>query len=376
MIRKRLFPLIGDGAGVWSFIHIEDAAEATVAAVERGRRGIYNVVDDEPARSADGCRRWRRRSAPSRPDACPAGWGGCSAARRHDHDDRGARSLERKGQARARLGAELPELATGLRARGSNRAVSNPTRCGMRGATRGAAAEGVRDRLPDAWQRERGRGRGPGGAAAAALGDGARGADRVAARLPGDGGHPARDRRAALGPCAPRDTTWANGCPEPIVTDPEDDPARAGRDGRLALARVPASCWRAWPRAARRLPPARRLRLRLRPSRRDHRHERSERPPARLTGAPPGGRGPAALRGLARNSATSWQSASSRPPRRAISGRWRRCSPRTWCCKVTAVVRRPATGIRSSVAAEDGADAGNWGAARERIGGAAGPRRR
>jgi nucleoside-diphosphate-sugar epimerase len=52
-IRKRLFPLIGDGAGVWSFIHIEDAAEATLAALERGRRGIYNVVDDEPARAAD-----------------------------------------------------------------------------------------------------------------------------------------------------------------------------------------------------------------------------------------------------------------------------------------------------------------------------------
>ena len=52
-IRKRLFPLVGDGAGVWSFIHIADAAEATLAALERGRRGIYNVVDDEPARAAD-----------------------------------------------------------------------------------------------------------------------------------------------------------------------------------------------------------------------------------------------------------------------------------------------------------------------------------
>jgi nucleoside-diphosphate-sugar epimerase len=52
-IRKRLFPLIGDGGGVWSFIHIEDAAEATLAALERGHRGIYNVVDDEPARAAD-----------------------------------------------------------------------------------------------------------------------------------------------------------------------------------------------------------------------------------------------------------------------------------------------------------------------------------
>jgi nucleoside-diphosphate-sugar epimerase len=49
MIRKRRFPLVGGGSGVWSFIHIEDAAAATVAAVERGRRGVYNIVDDEPA---------------------------------------------------------------------------------------------------------------------------------------------------------------------------------------------------------------------------------------------------------------------------------------------------------------------------------------
>jgi 2-alkyl-3-oxoalkanoate reductase len=48
-IRKRLFPIIGDGAGVWSHIHVEDAASATVIAVERGEPGIYNVADDEPA---------------------------------------------------------------------------------------------------------------------------------------------------------------------------------------------------------------------------------------------------------------------------------------------------------------------------------------
>jgi len=53
MIRKRKFPVVGDGAGVWSFVHIADAAEATVAAVERGRRGIYNIVDDDPAPVAD-----------------------------------------------------------------------------------------------------------------------------------------------------------------------------------------------------------------------------------------------------------------------------------------------------------------------------------
>jgi 2-alkyl-3-oxoalkanoate reductase len=48
-IRKRRFPLVGDGGGIWSFIHIEDAAAATAVAVERGERGIYNVVDDDPA---------------------------------------------------------------------------------------------------------------------------------------------------------------------------------------------------------------------------------------------------------------------------------------------------------------------------------------
>src|SRR5256714_6922911 len=52
-IRKRKFPVVGNGAGVWSFIHIEDAADATVAAVERGPRGVYNIVDDEPAAVRD-----------------------------------------------------------------------------------------------------------------------------------------------------------------------------------------------------------------------------------------------------------------------------------------------------------------------------------
>jgi nucleoside-diphosphate-sugar epimerase len=53
MVRKRKFPVVGDGAGVWSFVHIADAAEATVAAVERGQRGIYNIVDDDPAPVAE-----------------------------------------------------------------------------------------------------------------------------------------------------------------------------------------------------------------------------------------------------------------------------------------------------------------------------------
>jgi 2-alkyl-3-oxoalkanoate reductase len=48
-IRKRLFPIIGDGGGVWSHVHVDDAAAATAIAVERGEPGIYNIADDEPA---------------------------------------------------------------------------------------------------------------------------------------------------------------------------------------------------------------------------------------------------------------------------------------------------------------------------------------
>jgi nucleoside-diphosphate-sugar epimerase len=53
MVRKRRFPIVGDGAGVWSFVHLDDVATATAAAIERRARGIYNIVDDEPARVAD-----------------------------------------------------------------------------------------------------------------------------------------------------------------------------------------------------------------------------------------------------------------------------------------------------------------------------------
>ena len=48
-VRARRFPVVGAGGGVWSLIHIDDAASATVAAVERGAAGIYQVADDEPA---------------------------------------------------------------------------------------------------------------------------------------------------------------------------------------------------------------------------------------------------------------------------------------------------------------------------------------
>lgn len=49
LVRKRRLPIVGDGAGIWSFIHLRDVARVTEAAMSRGAPGIYNVVDDEPA---------------------------------------------------------------------------------------------------------------------------------------------------------------------------------------------------------------------------------------------------------------------------------------------------------------------------------------
>jgi nucleoside-diphosphate-sugar epimerase len=48
-VRRRRVPIVGRGTGVWSFIHIDDAAAATLAAIERGAPGAYNIVDDDPA---------------------------------------------------------------------------------------------------------------------------------------------------------------------------------------------------------------------------------------------------------------------------------------------------------------------------------------
>ena len=81
MIRKRKFPLVGSGDGVWSFLHIDDLATATLAAIEHGRPGeIYNIVDDEPAPGeASGCRSSREQLGAKPPRQRP---GVARAARR------------------------------------------------------------------------------------------------------------------------------------------------------------------------------------------------------------------------------------------------------------------------------------------------------
>ena len=73
MVRKRLLPVIGSGAGVWSFVHIDDAAAATVAAVRASAAGVYNIVDDERLRSPTGCRNWPGPWGPGRRAGCRSG---------------------------------------------------------------------------------------------------------------------------------------------------------------------------------------------------------------------------------------------------------------------------------------------------------------
>ena len=49
LVRKRMFPLVGGGTGYFSWVHVDDAASATVLAVEQKAKGVFNIVDDEPA---------------------------------------------------------------------------------------------------------------------------------------------------------------------------------------------------------------------------------------------------------------------------------------------------------------------------------------
>jgi nucleoside-diphosphate-sugar epimerase len=71
LVRKHKFPLVGDARGVWSFIHVADAAVATVAAIEHGRRGPYNVVDDDPAMVAEWLPELARMLGAKRPMRVP-----------------------------------------------------------------------------------------------------------------------------------------------------------------------------------------------------------------------------------------------------------------------------------------------------------------
>ena len=71
-VRKRRYPMMGNGEGTYSFIHVDDAADATVAALEGARPGVYNVVDDEPATAAEWMPVYAEALGAKRPPRVPA----------------------------------------------------------------------------------------------------------------------------------------------------------------------------------------------------------------------------------------------------------------------------------------------------------------
>src|ERR671916_828409 len=71
-VSKRGYPIIGHGEGTYSFIHVDDAASATVAALERARPGVYNVVDDDPATAAEWMLVYAEVLGAKRPPRVPA----------------------------------------------------------------------------------------------------------------------------------------------------------------------------------------------------------------------------------------------------------------------------------------------------------------
>ena len=119
-IRRRRFPIVGKGSGVSSFIHVDDAAAATVAAVERGAPGIYNVVDDEPAPMSEWVPVYAEAIGAKRPFRVPAWLAQAGRGQGGGGDgDRAAGSLEREGEGRAGLGALAMRAGARDSARGS-----------------------------------------------------------------------------------------------------------------------------------------------------------------------------------------------------------------------------------------------------------------
>jgi nucleoside-diphosphate-sugar epimerase len=80
-VRKRRFPIVGDGGGVSSFIHLDDAAAATLLALDHAGPAIYNIVDDEPAPVHEWLPVLASALGPSRRVTSRGGWRGSSPAR-------------------------------------------------------------------------------------------------------------------------------------------------------------------------------------------------------------------------------------------------------------------------------------------------------
>jgi nucleoside-diphosphate-sugar epimerase len=82
LVRQRQFPLVGSGTGYSSWVHLDDAASATVLAVEQKARGMFNIVDDEPAPASEWLPYLAACAGAKRPMRVPSGWPGCWPGKR------------------------------------------------------------------------------------------------------------------------------------------------------------------------------------------------------------------------------------------------------------------------------------------------------
>ena len=115
-VRKRQFPIIGHGEGVTSWIHLDDAAAATVLALDHDGPALYNIVNDEPAPAGEWLPVLADVLGAKPPRHIPALGGPAHHRRRRGAGSHPVpRRLERQGPAGTRLDAPLPQLAAGLR---------------------------------------------------------------------------------------------------------------------------------------------------------------------------------------------------------------------------------------------------------------------
>ena len=115
-VRRRRLPIVGGGAATWSFVHVDDVATATIAALEHGDPGVYNIADDDPAPAREWIPAYAEALGAEPPRRVPTLLVRMVAGRYAAFlATRDARRLEREGEARARLRAEMAELAPGVR---------------------------------------------------------------------------------------------------------------------------------------------------------------------------------------------------------------------------------------------------------------------
>ena len=260
------------------------------------------------------------RAALARPSARGPGRGG--------HDDRGARSVEREGEARARLAAGHPTWRKGFAEAVALGRTSCSTSCGPRPSGSPTACSAASPRRRTSCRRRC-------CASTRAL---------EAARIESPRATSPRSRRASPSTsCAPRGRAarrypgeWL---PEPLVGEATERPSR-GRDGRLAVARLPRASREPLSRAARGAPAARRLRLRLRRDREDRRQVGGQRDSWRRVRGDTSRNGGRDSSRRAR-SARSSHAASSPLRATATSAPSSRCWPTTSCCTATAAARCP-----------------------------------